>query len=74
MKATTKFYVRPDKAPTCEVVPDVRNRVDGNGRGEIIARFFAMGDKDGEFQVRMSREEALSLAADIVLKVARGKL
>jgi hypothetical protein len=74
MKATPKFYARPNSAPTCEVVPILSNNVDGSGKGGINLRFLAMGEMNGEMHVRMSREEALSLAAEIVLKVARGKL
>jgi hypothetical protein len=74
MKATPKFYARPNSAPTCEVVPIVNNNVDGRGKGDINVRFLAMGEMNGEMHVRITREEALSLAAEIVLKVARGKL
>jgi hypothetical protein len=75
MKATPKFYARPNSAPTCEVVPVVSiGGPDTLFAGGINVRFLAMGEMNGEMHVRMTREEALSLAAEIVLKVARGRV
>jgi hypothetical protein len=76
MKATTKFYVYPHKGQHCEVVPVISNNVDGRGQGSITLRFHAMGEDapNGELNIKMDRFEALSLAAEIVLKVARGKM
>lgn len=76
MKATIKFYARPDSGKTTEVVPIISNNVDARGQGGINLRLASVGEGSppGEFHVRMDRFEALSLAAEIVLKVARGKL
>jgi len=75
MKATQKFYARPDKAPTTEVVPVLANHAVDGDRG-VNLRFIAVGESaaSGEMHVRMSSFEALSLAAEIVLKVARAKV
>lgn len=75
MKATVKFYAKPDKGQTTEVVPVVSVSHDWqkpDDRG-INLRLMAVGEgsPSGEFNVRMSAFEALSLAAEIVLKVAR---
>jgi hypothetical protein len=75
MRATLKFYTRPEKAPTCEVVPVLSNHFDPQDKGAVNLRFLAMGEQvSGEFHVRMGAFEALSLAAEIVLKVARGRM
>lgn len=81
MKATPKFYARPEKAPMVEVAPVLATihitRV-GKTPGSLVEsepgvllRLMAMGDDNGELHIRMSNFEALSLAAEIVLKVAR---
>lgn len=74
MKATLKFYARPDKAPSTEVVTALANHAVDGDKG-VNLRFMAVGQDspNGELHVRMSSFEALSLAAEIVLKVARVK-
>lgn len=76
MKATPKLYARPEKAPLIEVVPIVslsyKSSVHSIGDTTgILLRLMAVGGHDGEIHIRMSNQEALSVAAEIVLKVAR---
>lgn len=72
MKATIKFYARPAEGKTTEVVPVLANHTVDGDRG-VNLRLMAVGEDSptGELHVRMSSFEALSLAAEIVLKVAR---
>ncbi len=74
MKATTKFYARPDKGAVTEVVPALANHSADGDRG-VNLRLMAVGEDapSGELNIRMSSFEALSLAAEIVLKVARAR-
>ncbi len=75
MKATIKFYAKPSNGKTTEVVPVISANYEKPGDRGVNLRLMAVGEGSptGELNVRMSSFEALSLAAEIVLKVARNE-